>query len=72
MVANGDYALALKVLQWSEPSVGDDETIQRLRRVVLEKLKEKYQFLSPFKFFLYSNLQGAELPVLMDSETQQK
>jgi glyoxylase-like metal-dependent hydrolase (beta-lactamase superfamily II) len=72
MVDNGDYALALKVLQWSEPSVGDDKRIQSLKRVVLEKLKEKYQFLSPFKFFLYSNLQGVELPFLHDFEAKER
>ena len=70
MVDNGDYTLAFKVLQWSEASFGDDKRIHRLKRVVLEKLKEKYQFLSPFKFFLYSNLQDSELPFLNDVEAK--
>ena len=72
MADNGDYALAFKVLQWSETSFGDDKRIHGLKRVVLEKLKEKYQFLSPFKFFLYSNLQSSELPFLNDVEAKRE
>ena len=72
MVDNGDYALAFKVLQWSETSFGDDKRIHGLKRVVLEKLKEKYQFLSPFKFFLYSNLQSGELSFLNDVEAKRE
>lgn len=62
MVANGDYALALKVLQWSKLAYNRDLELARLNRTVLERLKEKYQFLSPFKFFLYSELQQTGLP----------
>lgn len=67
MIDHGDYSLALKVLQWSESRIGDHKKLQNQKRIVLEKLKEKYQFLSPFKFFLYSDLQGSDLPVLNDS-----
>jgi glyoxylase-like metal-dependent hydrolase (beta-lactamase superfamily II) len=68
MVENGDYELALKVMQWAKPAYENNVELARLNRTILERLKEKYQFLSPFKFFLYSELQETGLSVLQDAE----
>ncbi|MBV8714782.1 MAG: hypothetical protein JOZ65_06910, partial [Chloroflexi bacterium] len=38
-----------------------------LRRQALDRLRELYQQLNPFKFIVYSDWAGAELPPLVSS-----
>jgi hypothetical protein len=38
------------------------QTLAELRQQALDRLRERYQQLKPFRFIVYSELAGAELP----------
>jgi glyoxylase-like metal-dependent hydrolase (beta-lactamase superfamily II) len=63
MMQSGDYELALKTSTWALTQY-DSSEIKALREQTFLKLKEKYQFANPFKFFIYSELAGNETPQL--------
>ena len=63
MMQSGDYELALKTSTWALTQY-DSSEIKALREQVFLKLKEKYQFANPFKFFIYSEMAGDETPQL--------
>jgi glyoxylase-like metal-dependent hydrolase (beta-lactamase superfamily II) len=55
-------ALALKLTDLGLRTYPTSQTLTHLRRQALDRLREKYQQLSPFKFIIYSEWAGAELP----------
>ena len=63
MMQSGDYELALKTSTWALTQY-DSSEIKALREQTFLKLKEKYQFANPFKFFIYSELAENETPQL--------
>jgi len=63
MMQSGDYELALKTSTWALTQY-DSSEIKALREQVFLKLKEKYQFINPFKFIIYSEMAGDETPQL--------
>jgi glyoxylase-like metal-dependent hydrolase (beta-lactamase superfamily II) len=62
LVNAGDYALALKLSELGLLSHPTSTALPSLRRRALDRLRERHQHLSPFKFIIYSELAGAELP----------
>ena len=64
LLNQGNAALALKLIELGQQSHPSSRSLPRLRRQALDRLRERYQQLHPFKFILYSELAGAEvLPV---------
>ena len=57
-----DDALALKLTDLGLLNYSTSQTLTNLRRRALDRLREKYQQLNPFKFIIYSGWAGAELP----------
>jgi len=57
-----DAALALKLTDLGLLTYPTSQTLMHLRRQALDRLREKYQQLNPFKFIIYSEWAGAELP----------
>jgi glyoxylase-like metal-dependent hydrolase (beta-lactamase superfamily II) len=64
MVEAGDYQLADRVSQWALSRYPESSALRAVRRTAHLKLKERYQFLNPFKFIIYSDLAGDETPQL--------
>src|SRR5262249_37559165 len=64
LLGGGDYALALKLCDLGLLSHPTSTALPGLRRQALDRLRERHQQLSPFKFIIYSDLAGAELPPL--------
>jgi alkyl sulfatase BDS1-like metallo-beta-lactamase superfamily hydrolase len=62
LLDRGDYALALKLADFGLLSHPTSRTLMELRRQALDRLREKYQPINPFKFIIYSEWAGAELP----------
>jgi hypothetical protein len=56
-----DDALALKLTDLGLLNYSTSQTLTNLRRQALDRLREKYQQLNPFKFIIYSEWAGAEL-----------
>jgi len=57
-----DAALALKLTDLGLLNYPTSQTLMHLRRQALDRLREQYQQLNPFKFIIYSEWAGAELP----------
>ena len=57
-----DDALALKLTDLGLLNYPTSQALTHLRRQALDRLREKYQQLSPFKFIIYSEWAGADLP----------
>jgi glyoxylase-like metal-dependent hydrolase (beta-lactamase superfamily II) len=57
-----DDALALKLTDLGLLNYPTSQTLTNLRRQALDRLRERYQQLNPFKFIIYSEWAGAELP----------
>lgn len=64
LLGQGNAALALKLIDLGRQRHPTSRTLARLRRQALDRLRERYQQFSPFKFIVYSGLAGAELPPL--------
>lgn len=64
LVAAGRFELAGTALEWARTKFPKSARLSEARRLVYEKLTEKYQALSVFKLTLYEALAGeAVLPV---------
>ena len=57
-----DDALALKLTDLGLLNYPTSQALTHLRRQALDRLREKYQQLSPFQFIIYSEWAGADLP----------
>jgi glyoxylase-like metal-dependent hydrolase (beta-lactamase superfamily II) len=62
LLDRSDDALALKLTNLGLLNYPTSQTLTHLRRQALDRLREKYQQLNPFKFIIYSEWAGAELP----------
>lgn len=62
LLDQSDYALALKLADLGLLNYPTSRTLTDLRRQALDRLREKYQQINPFKFIIYSERAGAELP----------
>jgi glyoxylase-like metal-dependent hydrolase (beta-lactamase superfamily II) len=61
LIGQGDYALALEIIQPGLLRHPASITLAGLRRTVLYRLMEQYQQFDPFKFLIYAELAGAEI-----------
>jgi glyoxylase-like metal-dependent hydrolase (beta-lactamase superfamily II) len=61
LLGQGNAALALKLIEMGQQRHLGSKTLAQLRRRALDRLRERYQQLNPFKFIVYSRLAGAEL-----------
>jgi hypothetical protein len=57
-----DSALALRLIDAGLVRYGASRELKGLRHQALDQLRERYQQLNPFKFIVYSEWAGAELP----------
>jgi len=57
-----DYAMALQLAGLGLLNYPTSRALTDLRRQALDRLREKYQQINPFKFIIYSEMAGAELP----------
>jgi glyoxylase-like metal-dependent hydrolase (beta-lactamase superfamily II) len=64
MLANGDYHLAARIAGWALTQFPESADLTALRTRAFLKLKEKYQFINPFKLIVYSEVAGDETPQL--------
>jgi glyoxylase-like metal-dependent hydrolase (beta-lactamase superfamily II) len=55
MIADGNYELAAKALDWTKGRFPKSRSLSELERQVYFKLCEKYQNFSPFKFIVYTD-----------------
>ena len=62
LLDHDDLALALRILDLSLLRHPDSRPLIDLRSEALARLRERYQALNPFKFIVYSDMAGAELP----------
>ena len=62
LLDRSDDALALKLTDLGLLNYPTSQPLATLRRQALERLREKYQQLNAFKFIIYSEWAGAELP----------
>lgn len=62
LLDRSDYALALKLADLGLLNYPTSEILMGLRRQALDRLREKYQAINPFKFIIYSEWAGADLP----------
>jgi len=62
LLDRSDDALALKLTDLGLLTYPTSQTLTHLRRQALDRLREQYQQLNPFKFIIYSEWAGAELP----------
>jgi glyoxylase-like metal-dependent hydrolase (beta-lactamase superfamily II) len=62
LLDRSDEALALKLTDLGLLNYPTSQTLTNLRRQALDRLREKNQQLNPFKFIIYSEWAGAELP----------
>lgn len=60
MIDRGDYALAARVVRWGLRIHPQSTSLESLRQLAYVKLKEKYQFVNPFKLIIYSEQSGHE------------
>ncbi len=61
LISQGDYALALQIIQPGLLRHPASSTLAGLRRTALHRLMEAYQQFDPFKFLIYAELAGAEI-----------
>ena len=61
LIGQGDYALALQIIQPGLLRHPASITLAGLRRTALHRLMEQYQQVDPFKFLIYADLAGAEI-----------
>ena len=61
LIGQGDYALALEIIQPGLLRHPASSTLAGLRRTALHRLMEQHQQFDPFKFLIYAELAGAEL-----------
>ncbi len=61
LIGQGDYALALEIIQPGLLRHPASVTLAGLRRTTLHRLMEQYQQFDPFKFLIYAELAGAEI-----------
>jgi glyoxylase-like metal-dependent hydrolase (beta-lactamase superfamily II) len=61
LLAQGDHALALKIIEPGLLRHPASTTLAGLRRTALHRLMEAYQQSDPFKFLIYAELAGAEI-----------
>ena len=61
LIAPGDHALALEIIQPGLLRHPASITLAGLRRTALHRLMEAYQQLDPFKFLIYAELASAEI-----------
>ena len=64
LLAQGDSALAHKLAELGLLAYPSSSGLSALRRQALDRLRELYQQLNPFKFIVYSGWAGADLPPL--------
>jgi glyoxylase-like metal-dependent hydrolase (beta-lactamase superfamily II) len=64
LLDRGDDILALKLIDLGLLSHPASATLTALRREALDRLRVRYQGLNPFKFIVYSEWAGADLPPL--------
>jgi glyoxylase-like metal-dependent hydrolase (beta-lactamase superfamily II) len=62
LLERSDDALALKLTDLGLLTYPTSQPLTSLRRQALDRLRERYQQLNPFKFIIYSEWAGAELP----------
>ena len=62
LLEHDDLALALRILDLSLLRHPDSRPLVDLRSEALARLRERHQALNPFKFIVYSDMAGAELP----------
>jgi glyoxylase-like metal-dependent hydrolase (beta-lactamase superfamily II) len=63
LVDRGDYTLALRLSELGLRAHRDSSELVATRHRALEGLRAQYQF-NPFRFIIYSEIEGAELPSL--------
>jgi glyoxylase-like metal-dependent hydrolase (beta-lactamase superfamily II) len=61
LIGQGDYTLALEIIQPGLLRHPASITLAGLRRTTLHRLMEQYQQFDPFKFLIYAELAGAEI-----------
>ncbi len=61
LLGQGDYALALQIIQPGLLRHPASTTLAGLRATALHRLMEAYQQFDPFKFLIYAELAGAEI-----------
>ena len=61
LLQQGDAGLALKLAELGLIRHADSRALRDLRRQALDRLRERYQQVSPFKFIVYSGMAGATL-----------
>jgi len=61
LINQGDYALALQIIQPGLLRHPASSTLAGLRASALHRLMEQYQQFDPFKFLIYAELAGAEI-----------
>ena len=61
LIGQGDYALALEIIQPGLLRHPASSTLTELRRTALYRLMEQYQQFDPFKFLMYAELAGADI-----------
>jgi hypothetical protein len=61
LLGQGQAALALQLIELGQRRHPANRTLVRLRQQALDRLRERYQQLHPFKFIVYSALAGTEL-----------
>ena len=64
MIANGDHYLASRTATWALASYPESIELQKLKKKAFLKLKEKYQYINPFKTLIYSEMSGHSTPQL--------
>ena len=64
MIANGDHYLASRTATWALASYPESMELQKLKKKAFLKLKEKYQYINPFKTLIYSEMSGHSTPQL--------
>jgi Alkyl sulfatase dimerisation len=62
LVERGDHALAHRLVDLALVTYPESQPLLALRRQAVNGLRERYQALNPFKFYVYTDLIDAELP----------
>ena len=64
LLEGGDYVLALKITDLGLLNYPGSQPLSTLRRRALDGLRAKHQQLNPFKFIIYSEWAGSDLPLV--------
>jgi glyoxylase-like metal-dependent hydrolase (beta-lactamase superfamily II) len=62
LVRRGDFGMALKLAELGLAAHPNETSLADVRRAALDGLRAKYQLANPFKFLIYSEMAGRELP----------